>query len=197
MDAGTGIRILRQDPWEVLVSFIISQNRNISAIRRSVELLAECCGELRVDVRGQEYHAFPDPAALAALDEEDLRACSLGYRAPYVHAAARAVASGECDLGALMASPATHAQETLMRLKGVGVKVASCVRLFGLHHLDAFPIDVWIRRLLEDKYPDGFPFEAYAPYNGVYQQYLFAYYRSASAHPPTDAAVMGKDDARV
>lgn len=186
MDAGKGIRILRQDLWETLVSFIISQNRNIGAIRRSIELLAKRCGEPLIDVRGRTYHAFPGPDAIAALTEEDLRACGLGYRAPYVSGAARAVLAGECDLEILKGASDGEALELLMRLKGVGVKVASCVSLFGLHRLDAFPVDVWIKRVLATAYPDGYPFEAYAPFNGVYQQYLFAYLRGTNAHPPTD-----------
>lgn len=197
MDAGRGIRILRQDLWETLVSFIISQNRNIGAIRRSIELLAKRCGEPLVDVRGRCYHAFPGPDAVAGLTDADLRACGLGYRAPYVHGAAVAVATGKCDLEALRGAPDSEALERLMRLKGVGVKVASCVILFGLHRLDAFPVDVWIRRALERAYPDGFPFSEYSPYNGVYQQYLFAYLRGANAHPPMDTAVRSEDRARV
>ena len=90
-----GIRILRQDSWEMLVTFIISQNRNIPAIRRSVELLAEQCGEKRKDSRGEVYYAFPTPEAVAALSEEDLNRCRLGYRCRYVHAAALSVLRGE------------------------------------------------------------------------------------------------------
>ena len=93
-----GIRILRQDPWEMLISFIISQNKNIPAIRRSIELLAETCGEKRTDRRGEAYYAFPDPKAVASLSEEELKGCRLGYRCKYVHAAAEAVAGGEIDL---------------------------------------------------------------------------------------------------
>lgn len=173
-----GIRILRQDPWETLVSFIISQNRNIPAIRRSVELLAATCGDERRDAAGRPYFAFPIPEAVAALDEDTLMACALGYRAPYVRAAARAVLSGAPDLETLRFAGEAETMETLTGLYGVGVKVASCVSLFGLHHLDAFPQDVWIKRILAREYPEGYPFAAYAPYNGVCQQYMFAYERS-------------------
>ena len=93
-ESGRGIRILRQDPWETLVSFLISQNRNIPAIRRSIELLAERCGDARADAAGRPYFAFPAPEAVAALDEDSLRSCALGYRGPYVRAAARAVWTG-------------------------------------------------------------------------------------------------------
>ena len=134
---------------------------------------------------------------MTGLSEADLRACRLGYRAPYVHAAARAVAEGEFDLEALRRVPDAEAIERLMRLKGVGVKVASCVSLFGLHRLDAFPVDVWIKRVLACAYPDGFPFNEYAPYSGVYQQYLFAYLRGTNAHPPTDQAFSSEDGVRL
>ena len=176
--AEKGIRILRQDPWETLVSFIISQNRNIPAIRRSVELLAAACGEEKTDRRGARYFAFPSPAAVAALSDEDLRRCALGYRCGYVRAAAEAVESGSLDLGRLMDAGEAETMAALTAVRGVGVKVASCVALFGLHHLNAFPVDVWVRRVLEREYPQGYPLEEYAPYNGVYQQYMFACYRN-------------------
>ncbi len=172
-----GIRILRQDPWEMLITFIISQNRNIPAIRNSVELLAERCGEKRIDSRGAGFYAFPEPAALAALPEDDLKSCKLGYRCKYVHAAAEAVSNGDIDLWSLLAADEASTINALTKLFGVGTKVANCVSLFGLHHVNAFPVDVWIRRVLDEQYPNGYPYEKYAPYNGIYQQYMFAYYR--------------------
>lgn len=177
-DREKGIRILRQDPWETLVSFIISQNRNIPAIQRSIERLSELSGDKLVDIRGKEYYAFPSPEAVAEIDESGLKACSLGYRCAYVHSAAEAVLNGSFDPESLCGIEYNEAVEELIKLNGVGPKVASCVALFGLHQLDAFPKDVWIKRILEDKYPGGYPFERYSPYNGVYQQYMFAYYRN-------------------
>jgi N-glycosylase/DNA lyase len=178
MEDEKGIRILRQDPWEMLVTFIISQNKNIPAIRRSVNLLCEACGEKMTDARGEAYHAFPTSEAVAALSEEQLKACSLGYRGRYVHEAAMAVVSGGLDLEDLRGAGEDEAIAMLMELPGVGVKVANCVSLFGLHHVNAFPKDVWVKRILEKEYPHGYPFEEYAPYNGIYQQYMFAYYRN-------------------
>jgi N-glycosylase/DNA lyase len=175
-----GIRILRQDPWEALASFILSQNKNIPAIRRAVEALAAACGDQRTDAAGAPYFAFPAPEAVAALSEEALRRCGLGYRCAYLHAAAEAVCSGALDLSALQSADEARTMAALTGLFGVGVKVAACVSLFGLHHLDAFPQDVWIKRILAEQYPAGYPFAAYAPYNGVYQQYMFAYYRALS-----------------
>ena len=172
-----GIRILRQDPWEMLITFIISQNKNIPAIRRCGERLAGSCGEKKTDSKGEEYYGFPGPGAVAALSEEDLKACNLGYRWKYVHAAAQAVADGDIDLDALITADEKTTITTLTGLFGVGLKVTNCVSLFGLHHMDAFPIDVWVRRVLEEHYPDGYPYARYAPYNGVCQQYMFAWYR--------------------
>lgn len=177
MEQEKGIRILRQDPWEMLVTFTISQNKNIPAIRRSVSMLCEACGERLTDGRGEGYYAFPGPESVVALSEEQLKGCSLGYRWRYVHAVADAVASGELDLDALRLASEEQTIAELTKVLGVGVKVASCVSLFGLHHIDAFPKDVWIKRILENEYPQGYPFERYSPYNGVYQQYMFAYYR--------------------
>lgn len=175
--AQRGIRILRQDPWETLVSFIISQNRNIPAIRRSVELLCRAAGDAGVDRRGIPFYAFPGPERILRLDDAALDSCRLGYRAKYVRAAARAAAEGRLRLGSLAEAPEEETLAALTSLYGVGIKVASCVSLFGLHHLDAFPVDVWIRRVLEAEYPNGYPRERYSPYNGVYQQYMFACYR--------------------
>ena len=174
-----GIRILNQDPWEMLITFIISQNKNIPAIRRTVEKLAEMCGMEITNGAGEKYYAFPTPDALAELREEQLKTCGLGYRCRYVKEAAEAVADGRLDLLSLKWNDEETSVLTLTGLTGVGKKVASCVLLFGLHHLDSFPIDVWVKRILEEQYPKGYPFEEYSPYNGVYQQYMFDYYRNS------------------
>ena len=163
----------------MLITFIISQNRNIPAIRRSVEMLAEKYGLRRTDSKGRGYYTFPDPAALAGLTEADLSDCSLGYRGRYVHAAAEAVQSGAIDLRMLCEADYAAAVEALTGLYGVGIKVANCVSLFGLHHTDAFPVDVWMKRILTQYYPDGYPYDRYSPYNGIYQQFMFAWYRHA------------------
>lgn len=181
MEQEKGIRILRQDPWETLISFIISQNKNIPAIRRSVRLLCEACGDQKTDGRGKPYHAFPCAKAVAELSENDLKACRLGYRCAYVRAAAEAVYEGSIDLRKLADLTDADALGKLKELYGVGIKVANCVALFGLHHLNSFPVDVWIRRVLEEEYPEGYPLKEYSPYNGVYQQYMFAYYRKSDA----------------
>ena len=174
---GKGIRILRQDPWETLISFIISQNRNIPAIKRSVEMLCRAAGKELKDPEGRTYFGFPSPEGIISMSEDDLDACRLGYRRGYVRATAEAVASGSIELVKLAGMSEEDTIRKLTSLYGVGPKVASCMSLFGLHHVDAFPIDVWIRRILEKEYPEGYPMEKYRPYNGIYQQYMFYYYR--------------------
>lgn len=169
---GQGIRILRQEPWETLASFIISQRKNIPAIRRCVETLSDRYGQ---PLRGG-LHAFPEPERLAGLDESALRACALGYRAPYVLRAARMAASGALEGLEKLDDEALRA--VLLTVPGVGPKVADCVMLFAYHRLARFPRDVWINRVVAEKYGGTFPLERYAGFAGVVQQYLFFAARS-------------------
>lgn len=170
---GSGLRILRQDPWETLISFILSQRKSIPAIRDCVERLCACFGE---ETDGA-LCAFPTPAALAGAQEAALRGCALGYRAPYVLKTARAVAEGQIDLKALRALDDEAMRRTLMTLPGVGVKVANCVMLFGYHRLCASPVDVWIQRVIDEQYGGISPFARYGENAGVMQQYMFFYRR--------------------
>ena len=165
---GEGIRILRQDPFETLISFILSQRKNIPAIMASVEALCAAFGEEK-----DGWNAFPSPEALASASLEELRACSLGYRAPYILDTAQAVASGSLDLGALGTLDDDALSEALMKAHGVGPKVASCVSLFAYHRLGAFPRDVWINRIVDEQYGGNFPLELYDGFAGVIQQYIF------------------------
>lgn len=178
---GRGIRILRQDPWETLVTFLISQRKNIPAIRQAVEKLCLTVGRvIETDEEGPLY-AFPSPAELKRLGEDGLRACGLGYRAPYVLRAAE-VFSGE-DLNGFCSLDDEALLQALCALHGVGPKIAKCVMLFGFHRLNAFPVDVWIQRVEEKRYPGGIHPEQFAPFAGVMQQYMYAYERHLeSAH---------------
>ncbi len=162
-DRARGIRILQQDPFEMLITFIISQRKSMPAIRTSVERLCEACGGT----------AFPEAIKIAGLSDEQLKACGLGYRAEYVRLAAEKVAAGEIDLQSFYSLPDEELKARLMDIRGVGEKVASCIMLFGYHRLNAFPKDVWINRELAAFYPDGFDYKKYEPYCGVMQQYLF------------------------
>ncbi len=172
---GSGIRILKQDVWEMIITFIISQQNNIKRIRKCIDTICEKYGEAKASAEGEEYYAFPTPKALAAVTEEEFKACNLGYRSKYLVKTSRMIADGEFDINALYGLPYDEAERELMKLTGIGSKVADCICLFGLHMLDAFPIDTHIIKVLEEHYPKGFPFEKYPGFAGVLQQYIFYY----------------------
>lgn len=168
---GEGIRIIRQDPFETLITFIISQRKSIPAIKTSVEKLCQAVGR---KIPGTDVYDFPTPQEIIQLDSATLADCGLGYRASYIHATAAAFANGNMDMEKLAGMNDEELVDSLMTLKGVGIKVASCTALFGFHRLDFFPIDVWIQRALDAYYNGTFPLEKYHPYNGIMQQYIFA-----------------------
>lgn len=175
---GSGIRILRQDPFEILISFIISQNKNIPSIKVCIERICEKYGMRMQDKNsGNIYHTFPKADKLADANKEDLRTLKLGYRDEYIIGAAQAVARGDIDLDELITNSHDEAIIALKKTKGIGDKVANCISLFGLHHIEAFPIDVWIKRVLSDYYKDEFNPELYSGYAGIIQQYMFYYIR--------------------
>jgi N-glycosylase/DNA lyase len=178
-----GLRVLNQEPFETLISFIISANNNLGRIRGIVERICGACGE-PFDCAGRACHAFPTPGRLAALDVDEFTGCGCGYRSPYLRETARQVADG-FDLEALRSLPYGEAKKRLMRLRGVGPKVADCVLLFALGKTDAFPADVWIKRVMKKLY--GFEGNDRQIYEcakskfgenaGIAQQYLFYYAR--------------------
>ncbi len=170
----SGIRILRQDPFEMLITFIISQRKSIPAIRTSVEKLCRMCGN---EIR-DGFYSFPDAKALAQLSDVDLASCSLGYRTEYVRNAAQSVFRGDTDPDILASLSDEELFEALTSLKGVGKKVANCVMLFGFHRIGAFPVDVWMQRVIDEQYGGHFPLERYDGFAGVMQQYLFYYRRN-------------------
>jgi N-glycosylase/DNA lyase len=170
--AGQGLRILRQDPWETLISFILSQRKSIPAIRDGVEKLCRRFGDPLMPGERGEY-GFPTPQRLAEAALEELYACSLGYRAPYIQSAARSVAAGGTDLDEMGSLSDEALMQKLLTLHGVGVKVASCVMLFGYHRLNMAPVDVWIQRVIENEYGGVSPFSRFSGFAGVMQQYMF------------------------
>ena len=198
-----GLRLLRQDPWETLAGFIISQNSNSPRIDRTLEGIADALGPpLRLGKVTR--HAFPSPQRLASATEEELRRLGCGYRAPYLKAAAEMVASGEVPVEALRGAPYAEAQRTLLSIPGVGEKVADCVMLFALDLLEAFPVDRWIRRAVQDSHASGTPFsyararewalERFGPLAGYANLYLFSRRRRAgrALHPHSTNAAGGK-----
>lgn len=178
---GGGIRILNQDPFEMLISFIISQRKSVPAIRTSVERLCCALGDKLTDGNGVLTHAFPSPERLAEADTGVLSDCGLGYRAGYVREASAGVVSGETDLAGMSVLNTEELTAKLTGIKGVGIKVASCEALFGYHRLDTAPVDVWINRVLQNEYGGAFP-EEYLPAAGVLQQYMFHYARITRLH---------------
>lgn len=167
-----GMRVLRQEPWETLCSFILSQNNNIKRIRGLVSRLCENFGE-KID----GGYAFPTAEKLAALSPEDLAPVRCGFRAGYVIDAARRVNGGEIDFEKIRRLPVREAGAELQKIHGVGPKVASCALLCGLGRAESLPVDVWIDRAIKAFYPEGMP-ESIADIAGIGQQYLFHYVRN-------------------
>ena len=203
---GNGIRILRQEPWEMIITFIISQQKTIPAIRQAVEALSRQYGtQLSVpaesELFGQPasggFYAFPTPEQLSRASLEDLLGLKLGYRAKYIKRICEDACAGRLDLSLLAAMSYGDAMNYLTGFYGIGEKVANCICLFGLHHIDAFPVDTWIKKILDREYasrtrlPVDLPqsrfyetlvkehFSRYQGFAGVMQQYMFYYEREA------------------
>jgi N-glycosylase/DNA lyase len=196
-----GLRVLRQDPWECLASFILSSTKQIVQIRQIVSLLCErfgeplCSGGLRPPADGSQsavtdrrYNSFPTPQRIAAATEAELRACKMGFRAPHLLAAARQIAEGKLDLEKVRSLSLVEARAELMRLNGIGGKIADCVLLFAYGFDSAFPVDVWVERALQQLYFPRrrvtekklrhFAASHFGPHAGYAQQYLFHYIRT-------------------
>ena len=183
-----GLRLLRQDPWECLASFILSSSKQIVQIQQIVARLCERFGD-RVIVHPNHpaVYAFPGPSRVSAASEAELRACKMGFRAPNLRATAQMVAGGEVDLNGLSELPVNEARDALMRLPGVGRKVADCVLLFACGFQSAFPVDVWVMKALRRLYfprrsvtlkrLHKFAATHFGPCGGYAQQYLFHYTR--------------------
>jgi N-glycosylase/DNA lyase len=172
--AAQGVRILQQDPWEMLVSFIISQRKSIPAIKSSVELLCSAFGP-QCHTAYEDLFLFPSAAEISAHPREALLACKFGYRAPYIEDAAQKVRSGTLDLESLRHFSDSDLLDALKTVKGVGKKVANCVSLFGYHRTASVPIDVWIMRVINQNYAGVDPFPRYDAVSGIIQQYVFFY----------------------
>jgi N-glycosylase/DNA lyase len=184
-----GLRLLRQDAWECLASFILSSTKQIVQIRQIVSLLCERFGEpITAAPQYGPAFAFPSAACLARVTEADLRACKMGFRAPYLLESARMVVEGKIDLERLRQVPVEIARAELMNLPGVGRKIADCVLLFGYGFQSAFPVDVWVIKALQRLYFSRrrasakrlrhFSETHFGPNAGYAQQYLFHYMRT-------------------
>ena len=190
VSASSGIRILKQDPWEAVCSFIISQNNNIPRIKKIVADLCQKCG-VKADIsymsdhiadlhreREGNFYSFPTPECVKEIGTDGLFALKTGFRAKYIFDAADKISSGEINLSALESfDTTTECAAKLCEIKGVGPKVAACALLFGFGKLDAFPIDVWIKKVMAKYFSEDFDPNTLGRYAGIAQQYLFYYER--------------------
>ena len=184
---GKGIRILNQEPFETTISFIISANNQIPRIKRSIDLISKGFGDYIGKFRDRVYYSFPPAHVLAQADEEDLKeSYKVGFRAKYIVESSKMINEGRVDLNSLYELPTDKAQEVLMTLPGVGPKVSNCILLFSFKKVDAFPVDVWVKRVMEYFYfkkdtkvdiISKFAYEKFGPLSGFAQQYLFYYAR--------------------
>ena len=188
---GEGIRLLQQEPWETLLSFIISQNNHIPRIKKCIETLSINFGECAGEYEGRKYYSLPSPEVLASLTEEDLAVCRLGYRAKYlIETAKKVCAEGVEVLKGTVGAGTTsrEAYDYITGFHGVGPKVANCIMLFALGKYDSFPLDVWMKRVMQEEYGltspkemADFAAENFGEYGGFAQQYLFYYVREKNS----------------
>lgn len=188
VDEKSGIHILNQDFFETLISFIVSQNKSIPQIKQCVKNISHRFGDEVIGYNGEAFYVFPDVQRMHDATEEELRECKVGFRAPYIKNATEAVYSGAVTKEKLDELDIAQARELLMTIKGVGEKVANCVLLFGLGRREAFPVDVWMKRIMEQMYFDGkdtkkqdieaFAVNKFGDLGGYAQQYLFDYART-------------------
>jgi N-glycosylase/DNA lyase len=189
VNAYRGLRLLRQDPWECLASFILSSTKQIVQIRQIVALLCQRFGEPVIVPCGTgDLFSFPRPERIASCTEAELRECKMGFRAPYLRGTAQRIAENEVDLNCIGTMPVDVARAELMRLPGVGKKIADCVLLFAYGFQEAFPVDVWVmkalrqlyfpRRRVSRKRLEKFTATYFGPNAGYAQQYLFHYMRT-------------------
>lgn len=182
-ETGSGIRILNQDPFEMLISFIISQRKSIPAIKSSVEKMCLKFGhQIKFAAEGfngsatmtkEILYSFPTPKELWGITSDDLSDCGLGYRVPYILDAVSKVNSGELDLQNLYLYPDEDLFNSLKTVYGVGDKVANCISLFAYHRTGRAPIDTWISKVIDSEYDGINPFPKYGNNAGIIQQYVF------------------------
>lgn len=183
---GTGIRILQQDGWEMLISFIISANNRIPMIQRAINNLSERYGKFIGEYKGKKYYAFPTPEELSHVSVEDIRACQTGFRDKYIKSVVDYVTENKEDVLSYRKLSTDECVKELIKFNGVGPKVADCIALFGMQKYDTFPVDVWVKRVMQEFYVDEdlsltkirkFGIEKFGDLAGFAQQYLFYYAR--------------------
>lgn len=176
VEYGSGIRILNQDLWEVMVQFITSQRNNIPRIKKTISNLCELYGTGHELSDGRLFYSIPTPEQMAEADLEGLKETGLYYRAEYVQQLAKKIVAGEISLRFLKESMNfERSHNILLSIKGIGPKVAACIELFGMHHLQALPVDTWMSKIIQQIYDGYFPAHLYTGYEGLMQQYMFFY----------------------
>ena len=174
LDYGRGLRILTQDPWEMIITFIISQRKSMPAIATCIEALCTSFGnKISINEEQESFYAFPSAEKISMLSEKELLQCGLGYRAEYVLDAARKVSSGWLSIEECKNLPDEKLFSKLCEVRGIGPKVANCIMLFGFGRTSCAPIDVWISRIIEEEFAGKNPFPAFGSYAGIVQQYMF------------------------
>lgn len=183
---GYGIRILKQDVFETVISYIISQRRSIPSIMTSVERISELCGreipapeltEPFVRPSRDVFYAFPTPSELSQIAFEAIQDTGVGYRAPYIARASEEFSNGKLDAASLSALSDEELYKALMSMYGVGTKVANCIMLFAFARTGRFPVDVWIQRIMDRYYGGAFDTSPYPDTAGIMQQFMFYYER--------------------
>lgn len=185
IEYGKGIRILNQEPWELVISFIISANSNIPRISKNIEVLSQLFGE-QIEYQGKTYYSFPAVDRLAKAEQAQIDMCKAGFRCKYIYQTARMIFNGEVDLKTIPDLDTENAKKQLLHLSGVGPKVADCILLFSMQKHDAYPVDVWVKRVTEHFYIhqdvsmkriQEFAGEKFGNLAGFAQQYLFYFAR--------------------
>lgn len=187
LNYGSGIRILNQDSWEMLISFIISAANNIPRISKTIENISKAYGK-RIVFEEKEYYLFPTPQELSKASVEDLRALNLGFRDKYIYSATKLVLNGDIDLDKISELSYKKAKKELVKIPGVGEKVADCILLFSMKKREAFPVDTWIKKVMAELYVDSknikkiseYAETKFGEYAGIAQQYLFYWKRENS-----------------
>lgn len=186
VDFGWGIRILQQDSWEMLISFIISSNNRIPMIQRAINNISEKYGKEIGEYRGRTYFAFPSPEELSKASVEELRECKTGFRDKYIYHTNKMVIEENLNMEDFIEMDSEVCHKELMKFKGVGAKVADCIALFGMRKYDSFPVDVWVKRVMQEFYGAEdmslpkmrkYGMELFGEKAGFAQQYLFYYVR--------------------
>lgn len=188
---GRGIRILKQEPWELLISYIMSANNSIPMIARSIRLLSEMYGR-QVHYKGKTYHTFPTQLELQEVTIEGISLCRAGFRCKYIYQAVRMVNEGEIKLNDIISMDMDNARKELIKIPGVGPKVADCIMLFSMQKYKAYPVDVWVKRVTEYfflkrdvkmKEIQQFAVDKFGDLAGFAQEYLFYYAREFKINP--------------